>query len=98
MNMTRFRGLFAIGAAVAIGAGAVEIIRRQDRGKSAEPIAPAVERGSAIRAANTMTNEVGQEKPTDLPATGSGAQPSEPPGSPPPSEASGPSPDLSDVC
>jgi hypothetical protein len=45
-----------------------------------------------------MTNEVGHGKTADLPATGSGAQPLEPPGSVPPSEASGPSPDLSNVC
>lgn len=98
VNMTRFRGLAAIGAAAGIAAGAAEIIRRQGQGKSAELIPPVVEPGSAARATNTMTNEVGHGKTADLPATGSGAQSVEPPGSLPPSGASGPSPDLSKIC
>jgi hypothetical protein len=96
--MTRFRGLVAIGAAAGIAAGAAKIIRRQDEGKSPEPIALVVEPGSAARATNTMTNEVGHGEAADLPATGSGPQPLEPPGSLPPSEASGPLLDLSNVC
>jgi hypothetical protein len=68
VNMTRFRGLIAIGAAAGIAAGVAKIIRRHDQGKSPEPIAAIVKSGRATRAINTMTNE---------PATGSCAQPLE---------------------